>query len=73
MIIDSESKAYYRKKLNEAVSSANERILKGVYADLAAFERERGIIIGIGVALDLLEEPQPDPRAEETDDNQSPE
>lgn len=56
MIIDSESKSVFAKKLNELVASQHAAILHGQYPDLASFERQRGVLVGLGLALELLED-----------------
>lgn len=63
---DPESFYPLRRKLEEKVSEAHNNIVIGSFPDMAAFERQRGIIVGIGVALDLLDqEINPQPLADE--------
>lgn len=73
MIIDDEARAGLRKKLSALVASQTDAALRGSYPDLAAFERQRGVLVGLGMALDLLEDSQPTepPRAEEQENDQT--
>ena len=70
MIIDDEASAGLRKKLIALATSQTEMALRGQYADLAAFERQRGVLVGIGMCIDALESDQAvsTPRAEEQND-----
>lgn len=72
MLIDPESKILYRRKISELVANQIDGLVTGNFIDMAALERHRGVIVGLGMALDLLEDkPQSETLSEETSDEQS--
>lgn len=56
MNIDPESKSYLRKELNRLLSEQVRGLVIGKFPDIASVERQRGIIVGLGLAIDIIEE-----------------
>lgn len=68
MLVDPEYLNPLRKKLTELVNQEVSGLVKGSFPDVASMERQRGIIVGLGMALDLISPITTDTRSEETDD-----
>jgi len=56
MILDPEILTHYRKLINQQISHAMDALVAGPVGDAHFFERQRGVIIGLGIALDILED-----------------
>lgn len=53
-MIDQESKSYLSKELSRLVAEQVDGLVTGSFPNLAALERQRGVIVGLGLALDLI-------------------
>lgn len=68
MLYDPEAILPLRRKLEELVQQQVSGLVTGNFPDLASLERHRGVIVGLGMALDVLT-PQPAaPHTEEEND-----
>ncbi len=76
MVIDPDSKAIFRKELTKLVNSTMEGLSTGNFYDTSGnfsvgkYERERGILCGLGYALNLLEDPAT-PKSEPLEENEN--
>ena len=67
MLIDPEYKQPLLKKYNEIAQEAVAGLVSGTFNDIAAVERQRGIIVGIGLCIDILEDKKQQQPIEEED------
>lgn len=68
MFVDHEHKQLLLKKYNELAQTAVAGLVSGAFASLSDVERQRGIIVGIGLCIDVLEDKkEPQQQVEEED------
>ena len=56
MLLDPEYKQPVLKKLHALAQEAVDGLVVGKFADIAAVERQRGLIVGIGMCIDAIED-----------------
>lgn len=70
MQIDQDSRTYLRKELSRIVSDHVNGLVTGDFPTIAALERQRGILCGLGIALDVIEGNPATPNGEPPQENE---